>query len=77
MEEREGVGWRSRLTQQQVQEPASLKFSDGHDGPDGLHETDNSQRGVWEAGWEDVLVQPHSVVPHLQRTTVTGHQSVM
>ena len=75
VEEREGW-WRSGLTQQQVEEPASLKFSDGHDGPDGLHETDDGQRGVREAGREHVLVQPHSVVPHLQCTTVTGHQSV-
>ena len=69
------MGWRTGLTQQQVEEPASLQFSDGHDGSDGLHETDDGQCGVWEAGREDVLVQPHSVVPHLQGTAQSQHVS--
>ena len=64
-----GEGPRNRgcsgLTQKQVDEPSALQFSDGHDGSDGLHETNDSQGGVRKAGRKHVLVQPNSVVTHL------------
>ena len=63
-ERRRGSGC-SGLTQKQVDEPSALQFSDGHDGSDGLHETNDSQGGVRKPGRKDVLVQPNSVVTHL------------